>query len=349
MSKLRVGIIGAGDIVRRFHLTPGWLGVPDCELVAVCDIREEAAKALASDFNIPHVFSDFNELVKLDLDCVDVCTPNRIHTPAVLAALNTGKHVLCEKPLAVSTDEVRQMMVAAEKNNRLLMTAQHMRFTDRCIALKDLITAGGAGDFYHSRVHAIRRNWVPVARGFIDREISGGGPCMDIGVHALDTAMFLMDFPKPVRVTGKMSVNFAKGHDIPGGWGEWNRDIFSVEDHACGFVHFDNGATMVIEMSWLQHQKDEQDMSVQLFGRKGSAHWPSGEYQTAAKRVIFSGTASPGIAVEKPRTEQILAFVKALREGAPSPVPASETLSVIAILEAIYQSSEQGREIALTL
>lgn len=349
MSKLRVGIIGSGDIVRSFHLKPGWFAVPDCEVVATCDIREEVARALAKDFNIPHVFTDFNELLKLDLDCVDVCTPNRIHTPAVLAALNSGKHVLCEKPLAVSTAEVRQMMKAAERNNRTLMTAQHMRFTDRCVALKSLIASGRAGDFYHSRVHALRRNWVPLARGFIDREISGGGPCMDIGVHALDTAMFLMDFPKPVRVTGRMSTNFAKGHEIPGGWGEWNREIFNVEDHSCGFVHFENGSTMVVEMSWLQHQKEAEDMSVALYGRKGSVQWPSGEYQTTANRVFLNGTAIPGAGVEKPRTEQILTFAKALREGAPSPVPASQTLSVIAILEAIYQSSEQEREIALSL
>jgi predicted dehydrogenase len=170
---------------------------------------------------------------------------------------------------------------------------------------------------------------------------------MDIGVHALDTAMFLMDFPKPVRVTGKMSVNFAKGYDMPGGWGEWDRAAFSVEDHACGFVHFDNGATMVIEMSWLQHQKEEQDMSVQLYGRKGSVQWPAAEYQTAVNRVLASGTLTPAMAVEKPRSEQIYAFVKAIREGLPSPVPVQQTLHVISILEAIYQSSEQGREIVL--
>ncbi|MFA7343097.1 MAG: Gfo/Idh/MocA family oxidoreductase [Terrimicrobiaceae bacterium] len=349
MSKLRIGLIGAGDIVRRFHLTPGWLGIPDCEVVAACDIREDAAKALAADFRIPQVFTDYNEMLKLGLDCVDVCTPNRIHTPAVLAALNAGAHVLCEKPLAVSVAEVRQMAEAAERNGRMLMTAQHMRFTDRCAALRKVIASGGAGDFYHARVHALRRNWVPLARGFIDRKISGGGPCMDIGVHALDTAMFLMDFPKPVRVTGKMSVNFARGWDIPGGWGEWDREAFSVEDHACGFVHFDNGATMVLEMSWLQHQKEAEDLSVSLFGRKGSMQWPSGEYQTAANGVLLAGTATPGIAVEKPRTEQIRAFVAAIREGRPSPVPVSQTVGVIAILEAIYQSSEQGREIAISL
>lgn len=349
MPKLRVGIIGAGDIVRRFHLTPGWLAVPDCEIVAVCDIREEAARSLAADFQVPHVFTDFQDLVKLDLDCVDVCTPNRIHTPAVLAALNAGKHVLCEKPLAVSVDEVRQMADASKKSGKLLMTAQHMRFTDRCATLKNFIAAGGAGDFYHGRVHAVRRNRVPLARGFLDPAISGGGPCMDIGVHALDTALFLMDFPKPVRVTGQVSVNFAKGHDIPGAWGEWDREIFGVEDHACGFVHFANGATMVIEMSWLQHQKEVEDTSVTLFGRKGTVQWPSGEYASAVNRCLVDGVVSPGAPVEKPRTEQILAFAQALREGRPSPVPVEQTLSVIAILEAIYQSAQSEGEIRLAL
>lgn len=345
MNKLRVGIIGSGDIVRRFHLTPGWLAVPDCEIVAACDVREEAARALASDFNIPQVFTDFNELVKLGLDCIDVCTPNRIHTPAVLAALNAGSHVLCEKPLAVTTDEVRQMTAAAEKSGKLLMTAQHMRFTDRAIALKGFIDAGRAGDFYHTRVHALRRNRVPLAPGFINPAISGGGPCMDIGVHALDTAMFFMDFPKPVLVTGNVSTNFAKGYEIPGGWGEWNRELFGVEDHACGFVRFENGATMILEASWLQHQKEVEEISATLFGRKGTVQWPSGEYQSTVNRAFNDGLVTPGAVVEKPRTNQILAFAEAIRSGAPSPVPPQQTLYVTAILESIYRSAKVGREV----
>lgn len=349
MKKLRVGIIGAGDIVTRFHLNPGWSSVPDCEVVAICDINENLVKRVAETFAIPHTFTDFNELVKMDLDCIQVCTPNKIHTPAVIAALNAGKHVLCEKPLAVSVEEVKQIAEAAKANNRLLATAQFKRFTDKAIAVKRMIEAGGAGDFYHVRVHATRRNWLPVARTFIDPALSGGGPCMDIGVHALDLALYLMDFPKPVRATGRFAVNFAKGNAIPGAWGEWDRNAFGVEDYACGFVFFENGCTLTLESSWLQHQKETEDMSIALFGRKGTIHWPSGEYHSAANGVLIDATATPAVSSGKPRADEIVAFARAVREGLPSPVPVEQTLSVIAILEAIQKSGELGKEIAISL
>lgn len=333
--------------MRGAHLNPGWKAVPGVELVAVCDVRREAAEALARDFNIPQVFTDPRKLVEAGLDCVDICTPNRAHTPAVLAALGAGLHVLCEKPLAVSTREVRRMAAAAKRSGRVLMTAQHFRFTDRIRALRRRVESGGAGGFYHARVHALRRDLLPTARGFIDPALSGGGPCMDIGVHALDAAMHLMDFPNPVRVSGATAVNFAKGHEIPGGWGEWDRKVFGVEDFAAGFVHFENGATMVLEASWLGHQKEREDFSVLLLGREGSLAWPGCEVFSARNRVVISEQVQPEAGLKPPHTEEILAFVRAIREGGASPVPVEQTLKVTAILEGIYQSARLGREVRI--
>lgn len=346
---LRVGLIGAGGIVRGAHLNPGWKAVPDAEIVAVCDVRKEAAESLARDFGIPQVFTDYREMLRLGLDCVDICTPNRVHTPAVLASLAAGAHVLCEKPLAVTTREVKAMARAAARSRRILMTAQHFRFTDRITALKRFVDGGGAGDFYHARVHALRRNLLPVSPGFIDPKLSGGGPCMDIGVHALDSAMFLMGCPKPVRATGTTAVHFAKGHEIPGQWGEWDRKLFGVEDFASGFVHFENGATLVLESSWLGHQKETEDFSFFLFGRGGSVAWPACEAYSARNRVLVSHQIQPTGGLGKPHTEEIQAFARAIREGGPSPVPVEQTLRVIAILEAIYQSARLKREVRIKL
>jgi predicted dehydrogenase len=346
MSKLRIGLIGAGGIARAAHI-PGWNTVPNVEIVAVCDVRKETAESLAREFNIPHVFDDFRDLVKLDLDAVDICTPNRVHTPAVLAALGAGKHVLCEKPLAVTTREVKAMAAAAKKARRLLMTAQHIRFTDKITALKGFAQSGNIGDFYHARVHAVRRNLLPISPGFIDEKLSGGGPCMDIGVHALDSALHVMGFPKPVRVTGKTAVNFARGNDIPGAWGEWDRTLFGVEDFASGFVHFENGATMVLEAAWLQHQSEGEDFSFHLFGKKGSVQWPTNTYSSAVNRVLIDGKVVPTAGLKPPHTEEIMAFAKAIREKKPSPVPVEQTLIVIAILEGIYQSAKAGREVRI--
>jgi predicted dehydrogenase len=346
-EKLRIGLIGTGGIVRHAHLNPGWRAVPNAEVVAACDINQESVRMLAADFDIPTVFTDFNEMLKMDeIDAVDICTPNKVHTPAVIAALEAGKHVLCEKPLAVSTKEILAMRDALRKTDRILMTAQHFRFQENSVAIKSWIEAGALGEVYHARVNATRRNWLPTSPGFIDPKLSGGGPCMDIGVHALDTALWLMNFPKPVRVTGRAHTNFAKGFDIPGGWGEWDRTLFGVEDFASGFIHFANGSTMALEASWLQHQEKEE-INATLQGKKAGIRWPTGHFHTVVNRTLVDGVVLPHANRKPAHTEEILAFADAIRTGKPSPVPVEQTIYVIAILEAIMQSSQLNHEVTI--
>jgi predicted dehydrogenase len=346
-NTLKIGLIGAGGIVRGAHLKPGWLAVPDAEIVAVCDLHEPTARQLADDFNIPHVFTDFYELLKLDeIDAVDICTPNRVHTPAVIGALEAGKHVLCEKPLAVSTEEIIAMRTALRKTDRILMTAQHFRFSESAVAIKAWCESGALGEVYHARVNATRRNWLPITPGFIDPKLSGGGPCMDIGVHALDTAMWLMNFPQPVRVSGRAHTNFAKGFEMPGGWGEWDRTLFGVEDFASGYIHFSNGSTMALEASWLQHQEKEE-FNATLQGKKAGIRWPSGHFHTVVNRTLVDGMVLPHTGRKPAHTEEILAFADAIRNGKPSPVPIEQTIYVIAILEAIMQSSLLNQEVLI--
>ena len=344
--KFRVGIIGAGGIARGVHL-PGWKAIPDVEIVAVADINEAQAELVAKEAGNAQAFKDYRDLVKLELDAVDVCTPNRVHTPAVLAALKTGKHVLCEKPLAVTTREVRQMGELADRKKLKLMTAQQQRFTNSARAIKGWANAGGLGEVYHARVRAMRRAWLPCAPGFIDNKLSGGGPCMDIGVHALDLCMWLMDCPKPVRVTGTAKVNFAKGNKIPGMWGEWDRKMFSVEDFAAGFVHFDNGATMTLEAAFLGHQPENEDMSCQVFGMNGGVKWPSAEFATVTGGSFAQGTLTAARNVERPHSEEIKAFYECVVNRKPSPVPWTETIRVIAILESLYAAQKLGREVVV--
>lgn len=344
--KFKVGIIGTGGIARSAHL-PAWKSLPEVEIVGVADVMLDRAQAVAREHGIPNACADYRDLLKLDLDAVDICTPNRVHTPAALAALSLGLHVLCEKPLAVTTKEVRAMGVLADRKKLKLMTAQFQRFTAPAAAIKGWANAGGLGNVYHARVKAMRRALLPIAPGFIDEKLSGGGPCMDIGVHALDLCLWLMGFPKPVRVTGTAKVNFAKGHSIPDAWGEWDRKRFSVEDFAAGFVHFDNGATMTLEASWLGHQVEAEDMSCQLFGTKGGVKWPSAEFATVQGRVFSQGTLTNPRSVEKPFGVEIKAFYEAVVNHQPSPVPWTETIKVIGILEAVYASQQRGREIIL--
>ncbi|MCS7049709.1 MAG: Gfo/Idh/MocA family oxidoreductase [Verrucomicrobiae bacterium] len=348
MRKFRVGAVGAGGIFKIAHV-PGWKALPDVEIYAVCDVDLARARDIALEVGATHVTTDYRELVKLDLDAVDVCTPNKVHTPAVLAALEAGKHVLCEKPLAVSTEEVRAMGELADRKKLKLMTAQHFRFASSALAIKSWADAGHLGEVYHARVRAMRRALVPTTPGFIDANLAGGGPCMDIGVHALDTCMWVMGFPKPLRVTGTTKVNFAKGHKIHGMWGEWDRQRFSVEDFAAGFVHFENGATMTLEAAWLGHQTENEDMSFQLFGTEGGVKWPSGEYASVAGKTFVQGTLTYWQRIERPHSEEIRAFYECVVNNRPSPVPWTETIKVIAILEAIYESERKGREVTVKL
>ncbi len=156
-----------------------------------------------------------------------------------------------------------------------------------------------------------------------------------------------MGFPDPVRVTGTTRVNFAHGNTIPGAWGEWDRKRFTVEDFASGFIHFKNGMTMVIEAAWLQHQKEKEDFSARLFGSKSSVHWPSGEYSSTVGPSLVDGVIEEATGLQGSHTEEIHAFVKAIREGAPSPVPIEQTIKVIAILEAIVESGKTSKEVVL--
>jgi predicted dehydrogenase len=343
-GKLRIGLVGAGGIAHYAHI-PGWKKIADAELVAVADIDRARAESTANQHGIAHVFTDFNDLVKLDLDAVDVCTPNRAHAPVTIAALNAGRHVLCEKPLATTTADVRKMGELADKKGLILMTAQHQRFGAAAQAIKRWTDAGNLGEVYHARVRAMRRAFLPTAAGFIAWELSGGGPCMDIGVHALDTCLWLMNFPTPTRATGAAKVNFAKGAIIPGAWGEWDRSLFSVEDFAAGFIHFENGMTMVLEAAWLGHQQEGEDVSCQIFGIKGGVKWPSAEFATVQAGSYVHGTLTNPKNIPSAHSEEIVAFHDAVVNGKPSPVPWTETIKVIGILEAIYASQRDGREV----
>lgn len=342
-KKLKIGLVGAGGIMRWAHLNPGWTAVPDVELTAVADTNKANAEKLAAEFKIPHVYTDYKDLLKLHLDAIDICTPNNFHAPIAIAALERGMHVICEKPLATTVAEVNAIGAAAKKAGKLLMTAQHMRFDKPAVAIKKWADGGNLGEVYHARVNATRRNGLPSAPTFIDPKLSGGGPCMDIGVHALDCAMHVMGFPRPVRACGRSMVNFAKTYDFPNGWGEWDRNLFGVEDFASGYVIFENGASLVLEASWLGHQEGE-DFSFQLLGKKGGVSWPSRKVYTLINGV-HANIELQTLNAQPPHTEEIMAFVDAVRNGKPSPVPVEQTVMVIAILEAIMRSSKEGREV----
>jgi predicted dehydrogenase len=344
--KLRVGLVGAGGIGRAEHL-PGWAKVPFAEVLGLADVSAEALSKAAQIAPNAHTYRDWRELVaRDDLDIIDICTPNRTHAPIAIAALEAGKHVLCEKPLATSADEVRGMRDAAQRSGRLLMAGQNFRFDPHARQLKALIDAGLLGDIYYSRAQWLRRRLLPPRTTFIERHLSGGGPVFDLGVHLLDLAYWFLGAPQPLSVSAFVDTRLAHNPDVGGSWGDWDRARIDVEDFAVGLVRFAGGGVLVLETSWLGFQLERELIRLQCFGTRGGGVWPDGSVAGETNRVPWDLKLSE-VPKLSPHHEEIMAFATAVRDGLPSPVPVEESLNVVRILEAFYRSGQERREVAV--
>lgn len=348
MKPLRVGLIGTGSIMKNAHL-PGWASLRKdgrVDLVAACDVRPESARAVASEFGIPHVFEDYQAmLAKLDLDVVDIAGPNRMHAPASLASLAAGCHVYCEKPLAPEPADVRKLIAARDKAGRRLMTGQNMRFEGKHEALKRYVDAGVLGDVYYARTSALRRRGAPGWGEFLTKDRSGGGPLIDIGVHVLDLTLWFMGFPRPVAVSGVAPTKLAHLEGLVNrpGWGKWQGtpQVFDVEDFAAGLVRFENGAVLFLEASFLLNIVDEDYTKAIVCGTRGGMDITDGKIITQEQGIIRLSELQN---YEQPSSHAaaIIAFVGALEKGAEAPVPPEQTLYVMTILDGIYRSNLRG-------
>jgi predicted dehydrogenase len=343
---LKVGVIGVGGIAGAHF--PGWEQSPLAEVVALSDVDGPTLKRVGEARGLTRLHQDPMELIAApDLDIVDVCTPNMYHCPLTVAALGAGKHVICEKPLAPTPGDIRKMIAARDKSGRLLMTAQHFRFQGSSKALKAEIDQGVLGDVYHARCWMLRRAAAPTRPGFIMKKHSGGGPCIDIGVHILDLTLWMMGNPKPVTVSGVTQDRLAHQKGAFSIWGGAIPKEFDVEEFAAGFVRFANGATLVLEVSWLLHHKTQgEDMQMWLYGEKGGSHWPSNELLSANNKTRQQVNAQLQRAEGgAPHALECMAFAEAVSKGLPSPVPAEQSLDVIAILDGLYRSAASGKEV----
>jgi predicted dehydrogenase len=345
---LKVGVIGVGGIAGTHF--PGWRDSPLAEVVALADIDANALNRVGEAQGVKRRYEKPEDLIaSRDIDIIDICTPNMYHAPLAIAALEAGKHVLCEKPLAPTPADIKNMIAARDKSGKLLMTAQHFRFQGSAKALQEEIASGLLGEIYHARSWMLRRSGAPTRPGFIMKQHSGGGPCIDIGVHILDLTLWMMGHPRPVAVNGVTQDRLAR---LPGAFSNMGGPIppaMDVEEFAAAFVRFANGATLVLEVSWLLHHKTTgEDMQMWLYGDKGGAHWPSNEILTTnnATRQHLN-TQLVNAERGEPHAKECMVFAEAVAQGKPSPVPAEQSLDVITILDGLYRSAETGREIRL--
>ena len=352
MSTLKVGLVGVGGISRT-HM-PGWAASEEAEVVAGSDISNEALEQWGALHNVKRLTTNADELFSdPDIDIIDLCVPNMYHAPLAIAALEAGKHVICEKPLAPTPEDITQMIAARDKSGKMLMTAQHFRFAGVSQAMKAEIDTGTLGDVYHARGWMLRRNGLIPTATFIEKKHSGGGPCIDIGVHILDLTLWMMGNPRPVTVSGVADARLAH---LPGAFATWREgpipSSFDVEDYAVAFVRFETGATLVLEVSWLLHHDiSGEDMQAWIYGDKGGCHWPSAQFLDTnyATRQFNNRTLQLTQDKMEPHALECVEFAKAIAAGAPSPVPAEHSLQVLAILDGIYRSQAEGREVSIEL
>lgn len=353
-KKLRVGVVGTGNIFVSAHLEP-LLKHNELEVVALCDIKREKAERIAAEHHIPFVYADYREmLAEQELDIVDICTPNLLHSQVAVAALQAGAHVFCEKPDAVSPEEAQRMADAAVEAGKHLMVMRNNRFSPQAQFLKRYIEEGHAGEIYTGRCGWLRRRGIPGKGGwFTTKEQSGGGPLIDLGVHFIDLAIWLMGNPRPVAVSGATYTKFANNElsdSIHSSFGEKQENgTFDVEDLATGFIRFDNGATLQLEFSWASNVGEEMNF-VELRGTKAGASIKKGELavftETAGQLTdlvpVFKGNQAHGN-----HGKHLYHFVDCI-QGRATPINTpAQGVDMIKILSAIYESAAAGKEIRL--
>ena len=281
MKKLRVGVVGCGGIANAKHL-PAMKKNGNFEIVAFCDLIEEKALKAKEEYGTEDalVCTDYKEVLKQDVEAVYVLTPNSAHAPISIAALDAGKHVMCEKPMAKTYAEAKAMVEAAERSGKILTIGYQSRYRADSAYLKRACENGDLGEIYYAKAHAVRRRAVPTWGVFLDAEKQGGGPLIDIGTHALDLTLWMMDNYEPEMVVGSVYRKLADQKETGNAWGDWDPNIFTVEDSAFGFIRMKNGATINLESSWALNSLDVKEAKTTLCGTKAGADQPGQLRQT---------------------------------------------------------------------
>ena len=358
-EKLKAGVIGLG--MGSGHLA-GYLTHPDVEVVAIADRREDRRALLPVNHPAFHgrVYHEGAEMIEKEkLDIVSVAVPNDQHKPLTIAALESGAHVLCEKPMALNAREAQEMLDTAKRTGRKLGIDFSYRFNPQSRAMKDMIGEGVLGDIYYARSVWFRRRGIPgMAAGnfntasgapmgswFYDKKQSGGGPLIDLGVHRLDLALWLMGYPEPAWV-------LASTYDKFGSRMARERSLsYTVEDLACAMIKFRNGATLELDASWACNIKENELQTIRLLGDKGGMYqYNLEEGYTYAVEYYYdvAGRHFDGkMHAAQPMPGAFHLFADAVRDDKPFLVQPEEGVTVMKILDAVYASAGSGKPVEI--
>ena len=355
-KKLRVGIIGcgwiAGDHIREY------MRMPDVEIVGVADLIDGKAEAFLKKHGAPegiHIYRTNEELINNEnLDAVSVCTYNTQHAPCTIYALEHGVNVMLEKPMCVTLDEAVAIMKAEKKSGKIVSIGFQPRYNPNMQMIRNIIKSGELGHIYHITIGGGRRRGIPTPYGtsFIEKETGGLGALGDIGCYALDMVLNGMGYPKPLTVTGFTSDFFGKADDYK------YRDVFGVDDFAIGFIRLEGGLTIDFKTAWAMNV-DSMGDTVILGTKAGlkipsSGHWGGIDASLKLYRNIGDAAVETVIPLMKEPEEgvfywKIRNFLDAVKNGTEAPVPTSQIIYNQAILSAVYDSAQLGREVEVKI
>ncbi|TDF97211.1 Gfo/Idh/MocA family protein [Paenibacillus piri] len=354
-NKLKIGMIGCGGIALNKHL-PYLSKINEVELAAFSDTFADKARQAAVQYGTADtaVYMDYKQLLaNPGIDVVHVCTSNDSHAEITIEALEAGKHVMCEKPMAKLAADAVRMLETARRTGKKLTIGYNNRFRGDSQQLYKICRNGDLGDIYYAKAHAVRRRGVPARGVFLDKEMQGGGPLIDIGTHALDLTLWMMDNYKPRMVVGSSYHKLSQIEEtaINGGW---KPSDFTVEDSAFGMIVMENGATVMLESSWALNIRHEGAAKVTLCGTKGGADmwdglWINGEEHGKLydKEIRMGLTGNP--AVDNVRGKSIelemRVWIDSILQDREPVVKPEQALAVSQILEALYESAYTGKAV----
>lgn len=348
VGKLRYACIGAGGIAEKKHLNE-YAKLADIELAAVCDPDLKAAERLAGKFGVPKVYADYQELFEAEkLDLVSICTPNCLHAPIAVKALEKGVHVHCEKPLAIHAQGAQAIVDAKNRYGRMVMVALNNRFTQESLFVKKYADAGLFGEIYHAKCGWRRRNGIP-GKGawFTDRKLSGGGALIDLGVHFLDLTLYFMGYPQAQSVSGAVYSKFGESTNrLRPGYRNNGDGRFDVEDLAVGMVRMENHATIDFEFSWASNIEKETKY-YELLGTKGGVAFRDGELKIFSEVLDTSINIVPELNSAIRSMNEFEHFVECIRTGREPAASPEQAVSLMKIIDGIYLSDTQRKEIVL--
>ena len=350
MSTIKVGIIGAGAISRDHgNSVNAYAGA---EVVAIADPHRQRAKTLAKELGVKRVYLSAEALIgDPDIDAVTIAVPNTFHAPYSIAALNAGKHVSLDKPFTLNAAEAKQVIAAAKRNKKVFMLGMNWRFRPESQTVREVIKRGDIGDIYHAKATILRRTGCPkFGTWFGRKDLAGGGALLDIGVHFLDLCLFVIDNFEPVAVSGAVYTKFGHRGIGEGGWGHSTpgKHVFDVDDFGTALIKMKNGATVTLNAAWVLHMETPGRMAVEAFGTEGGASVsPPKIFRFAKQKGEYEVVEPQGIKIPLAHCNRFHNWLDAVNGTDKPLVTLDQALAVQKILDAIYKSSETGREVRI--